>query len=299
MTTSNRNDRPQPERRALLRALAAGPALAIPLILSPSQSRAQTADDSALAAATMGLISTNICSVMPETTEGPYYIDPKLVRRVIEEDRPGIPLRMQLQIVTADCRPVSTARVDIWHCDAQGNYSGYASQGSDTGLDTRGQTFLRGTQFSDAQGVVTFETIYPGWYRGRTTHIHYKVFLNDRTVLTSQVFFPDALSEYVYEKSPVYRRADQRDTLNSIDSIAAQAGEGAYCAIREQQDRYSAALVIGIDPAAKWTERAQGMNGPPPQGPARLAGPPGLPADGQALPPFAQRQDTTRIFPGS
>lgn len=295
MTTSKPDDRPQPERRALLRALTASPALAIPLVLSPDQSSAQTVDDSALAAVTMGLISTTICSVMPGTTEGPYYVDPKLVRRVIAEDRPGIPLRMQLQIVTADCRPVPAARVDIWHCDAQGNYSGYAKQGSDAGLDTRRQTFLRGTQFTDAHGIATFETIYPGWYRGRTTHIHYKVFLDDRTVLTSQIFFPDALSEHIYEKSPVYRRTDRRDMLNSMDSIAAQAGEGAYCAIREQQDRYSAALVIGIDPTAAWSNRNKAMNNAPSQEP-RPQGGPGAGQDRQA---FQRRQDTTRIFPGS
>ncbi|TPE61837.1 intradiol ring-cleavage dioxygenase [Sandaracinobacter neustonicus] len=300
-------------RRRLLQSLLVAPAAA----LAPgSAARAAATPDANHLAATLGLISSNVCSVMPATTEGPYYLDPKLVRRDISEGRPGIPLRLQLQVVTADCRPLSGARVDIWHCDAQGDYSGFAGQGSDAVSDTAGQTFLRGTQPTDANGIASFETIYPGWYRGRTTHIHYKIFLNDRTVLTSQIFFPDALSEHIFEKAPAYRRSGQRDTLNSIDGIAAEAGEGAYAAIREQKDRYIAALVVGIDPAARWTEGGPGgrgpdgmrPGGPPPGGlkgrppgppPGMRDGRPDGPPPGGPGGPMGQRTETTPIFPGS
>ncbi len=313
-------------RRDIFRALIAAPA-ALPLMAagnSFAQSRGSA--DLTLVAATMGLISSNVCAVMPETTEGPYYIDPKLVRQDIREDKKGIPLRMQIQVVTADCRPLASARVDIWHCDAQGDYSGYANMGAQRNNDTTGQTFLRGTQLTDANGIATFETIYPGWYRGRTTHIHYKIFLDDKTVLTSQIFFPDALSEYIYLKSSEYKRSEERDTVNSIDGIAAQAGEGSYCSIREQKDRYIAALVVGVDPEAQWTEQNQGMNGFGPGG--RPGGPPGPDASGnkrgqkpEAPPPMPsgarngpppgpppggfggggprQRDDNTRMFPGA
>ena len=294
--------RPDAARRRLMRSLLAAPAAPFVLGGLGGIARAETAPDLALAAATMGLISTHVCALMPATTEGPYYLDPKLVRAAITEGKPGVPLLLQLQLVTADCRPIAGARVDIWHCDAQGNYSGYARQGSAAVVDTTGQTFLRGTQPTDAMGIAKFETIYPGWYRGRTTHIHYKIFLDERTVLTSQIFFPDALSEYLYDHAPDYAREQDRDTLNSIDGIAAEAGEGAYCAIREQQERYVAALVVGIDPAASWSERGQGMGGPPPGPPPDGARPDGPPPDGPppggAGGPMGRRDAATRIFPG-
>lgn len=201
---------------------------------------------------------------MPATTEGPFYLDPKLVRRDITESRPGVPLQLRMQVITAQCRPVEKARVDVWHCDAQGLYSGYMQQRPGMAGKTDNETFLRGTQTTDADGIVIFDTIYPGWYRGRTTHIHYKIFLDETTVLTSQIFFPDALSQYLYENAASYRRGETRDTANVHDGIAEEAGEGAYCAIREQRDRYSAALVVGIDPKSRWRESGFGAGGPPP-----------------------------------
>lgn len=283
-------------RREFLKTLAA-----LPIATAVAPAYALTGEqlptrDLTLAAATMGLISSNVGLVMPETTEGPYYLDPKTVRSDLTEGRPGIPLRMKLQVVTADCLPVKGARVDLWHCDAQGNYSAFSAPGSAESANTSREIFLRGTQFADENGVVGFETIYPGWYQGRTTHIHYKVFLDERTVLTSQIFFPDALSEFIYEKSPAYHRDRQRDTLNRIDGIAAQAGEGAYAAIREQSDRYVAALVVGIDPNATWSERSHAMPGgmPPKWGERPPGPPPGAPGG-----PERRRDASTPIFPGA
>ena len=246
-------------RRGLLRALAAAPVAAT----FPMAVRAQDA-----AASAAGLISSSVCLVMPETTEGPYYIDPELVRADIREDKTGVPLAMKIQVVDANCQPIAGARVDIWHCDAQGNYSGYANQGSDGTLNTEGQTFLRGTLIADDSGIVDFTTIYPGWYRGRTTHIHYKVFLDETTVLTSQIFFPDALSQYLFENAADYVRDGTRDTVNKNDSIAQDAGDGAYCYIKEQSDGYVAALVVGVNPDAVSSEGAMGgaPMSPPPDG---------------------------------
>lgn len=262
-------------RRTLLKVLALVPFSG--LASAPAWAQA--------AAARAGLITPNVCLVSPETTEGPYYIDPKLIRADITEDRDGIPLELAIQVVTADCEPVEGARVDVWHCDAGGNYSGFAGQGSAAVADTTGETFLRGTQFTGADGVATFQTIYPGWYRGRTTHFHYKVFLDERTVLTSQIFLPDALSQYIFEHVPPYSdRGGERDTYNSNDSIAAEAGEAAYAAIREQDDRYFAALVVGINPDEEWVSGGgpSGPGGPPP------GGAPGQP----------QSSGTVRIDPG-
>jgi len=266
-------------RRALLASLAASPVAIAGLGAFPAAARAE--------ASAIGLITPNVCLVSPETTEGPYYFDPALLRGDITEDKSGVPLELRLQVVDANCVPIAGARVDIWHCDAQGNYSGYATQGSDGTLDTTGETFLRGTQSTDDSGIVAFTTIYPGWYRGRTTHIHYKVFLDERTVLTSQIFFPDALSEYLFLNVPEYQRDETRDTVNATDDILQQAGDGAYAAIREQSDRYLAELVVGVDPTATSTEAEM------PGGPADAIG------DAPSGPPPANGPDPDTIGVGS
>ncbi|MFV0291913.1 MAG: intradiol ring-cleavage dioxygenase [Paracoccus sp. (in: a-proteobacteria)] len=270
-------------RRNLLKFLSTSPAIGLGAAL-PTALQAE--------AASAGLLTGNVCTLMPEVTEGPYYIDPGLVRRDIREDKQGVSLKMRMQVVTADCQPVGNVRVDIWHCDAQGNYSGFLGQGSDTAEDTEDQTFLRGTQMTDDGGVVSFQTIYPGWYRGRTTHIHFKVFLDEKTVLTGQVFFPDALSQYIFDNDIEYIRSGSRDTVNRNDNIAAEAGEGAYAYLREQADGYDAVLVIGIDPAAKSQQGGDmGMGGDrPPEPPPEDAGGPSsgdtdeLPAAGSLIP---------------
>lgn len=188
-----------------------------------------------------------VCVITPEVTEGPYYFDPRLERADITEGRPGVATTVRLQVVDGMCRPLAGARLDIWHCDASGQYSGYANQTG--GVDTTGQTFMRGTQFAGENGVVEFQTIYPGWYAGRTTHIHFKVFLDEQTVLTGQIFFPDALSQFIYERvEPYSARGADRETLNSNDNIAAQATRASFAYVKELADKYLVAMIIGVDP---------------------------------------------------
>ena len=223
------------------------------------------------------LQGADVCAIIPEVTEGPYYFDPALERADITEGRPGIPLRIRLQIVDAECAVIEGARVDIWHCDATGVYSGYAGQGDDRSVDTTGETFMRGTLFADANGLVEFETIYPSWYRGRTTHIHFKVFIAENVILTGQIFFPDALSEYIFlNVAPYNDRAGNRDTLNSNDSIAAQSTRAAYAFIKELDEEYLAAMIIGVDPNAQSSISFSMDGGDRPEPPADGAGrPPG------------------------
>ncbi|MBL8266572.1 intradiol ring-cleavage dioxygenase [Steroidobacter sp.] len=242
-----------------------------------------------------------------QTTEGPYYFDPKLVRADITEGLSGVPLDIAFTVLDLAGRPVANARVDVWHCDAQGLYSGYSRQGEDGGTDLTGKTFLRGTQLANASGLVTFRSIYPGWYRGRTTHIHFKVISGTKTNLTSQFFLPDALSEFLYTQLPAYRRAQLRDTLNSNDGIAIEAGDTVEGTVREAQGRYIAALTLRVDPTANPSidrppvpgagpgpggaggrppgpppgDRPNGM--PPPGGPGMRGGPPrSAPLEGEA-----------------
>ena len=170
------------------------------------------------AAAPGRLIAGTACPLTPRQTEGPFYFDPRLVRRDISEGRPGARLRLRLQVVGAErCAPAVRARVDIWHCDAAGAYSGYESERS------AGERWLRGTQFGDADGIVAFETLYPGWYEGRAVHVHCKVTTPDGREVTSQIYFPDPLSDQVHAGS-AYRGRGGRRLRNDEDGIFRQTG---------------------------------------------------------------------------
>jgi protocatechuate 3,4-dioxygenase beta subunit len=150
------------------------------------------------------------CSITPEQTEGPFYVDTDQVRRDITEDRDGAPLRLALRVREGStCTSVSDALVDIWHADAGGVYSGFQSG--------QGETFLRGVQVTDGDGIVQFATIYPGGYQGRTVHIHAKVHIDNSTALTTQLYFDDDVSDSVLDGS-VYGGAGGR-TRNSDDDI--------------------------------------------------------------------------------
>ena len=217
------------------------------------------------------------CILTPHAEEGPFYSDPRLVRSDIAEGRPGVPLTLRLRVIEAGpCTAIKGARVDIWHCDAKGLYSAFPGQSDAHDVDETGKTFLRGTQVADEAGWVTFNTIYPGWYDGRTTHIHFKVFLDDRTVLTGQTFLPDALNEFIYTNVPDYGdRARQRMVINANDHVIERSDpqHRAFCAVKEERDRYVASLTLGVDRRAETTV---GRAGPPPPG-MRGGPPPGSP----------------------
>jgi protocatechuate 3,4-dioxygenase beta subunit len=188
-----------------------------------------------------------LCVLTPEAEEGPFYFDPELVRADITEGKQGAPLKLALQVVEAkDCTAIKDARVDIWHADGLGAYSGFARQATGS---TKGQTFLRGTQFTNGDGQTSFATIYPGWYPGRTPHIHFKVFLDGGKVLTGQLYFPDPVTDRVYAELLPYReRKGERDTLNSSDGIFRNEG-GAQTVVNltEEDGTYLAALVLGVE----------------------------------------------------
>ena len=147
------------------------------------------------AAVEAGLVT---CVLAPEQTEGPYYVDDAAVRRNVTEGKPGAPLTLRLTVVNASsCKPIKGAAVEIWHCDAAGVYSGVSQQG------TENERFLRGVQRTDAKGLAVFRTIYPGWYRGRTVHIHTMVHIGGNVVHTGQLYFADSVTDAVYRAEPV------------------------------------------------------------------------------------------------
>jgi protocatechuate 3,4-dioxygenase beta subunit len=168
------------------------------------------------------------CRLSTELTEGPYWFDVDAIRSDIREDREGTLLRLAIRVRdAASCEPIENAVVDIWHCDATGLYSGFeaASTGAPGGGGgpTDEETYLRGAQVTNAEGVVRFKTIYPGWYRGRTTHIHAKVHLDKRTLLTTQLFTTREWDDRVFAGDP-YAGEDGRDTFNEGDGIFTEDG---------------------------------------------------------------------------
>jgi protocatechuate 3,4-dioxygenase beta subunit len=189
------------------------------------------------------------CTLSPEQTEGPYYFDVDSIRGDIREDRPGMPLRLVMRVQdSAACTPIANAVVDIWHCDAGGVYSGFesASQGGPGGgARTDDETYLRGAQVTNADGIVELTTIYPGWYRGRTVHIHTKVHLDTSTLLTSQLYFDEQVTAAVHQTAP-YASRSGRDTFNDGDGIFSGAGERALLTLAKEGDGYRGVITLAV-----------------------------------------------------
>jgi protocatechuate 3,4-dioxygenase beta subunit len=176
----------------------------------------------------------------PEQTEGPYYLDDHKVRRNITEGRPGAPLTLRLTVVdVSTCKPIKGAAVDIWHCDAGGVYSGTSVQG------TEDERFLRGIQRTDAKGLALFQTLYPGWYSGRTVHIHAMVHIGGNVVHTGQLYFPDTLTDTVYKRLP-YGRRPNRTTRNVADSIYRNGGKRSTLKLRKSGMGYVGSIAMGV-----------------------------------------------------
>ena len=130
------------------------------------------------------------CVLLPEKTLGPFPLDQQFDRRDVTEGYEGHPVRLGLRVVDQSCAPVPGAKVEIWHADATGDYSAFIDGGG--GKDeAAGTTFLRGTQTANDEGIVEFLTVFPGWYHGRTPHIHLRVRVADTAVLASQMFFDE------------------------------------------------------------------------------------------------------------
>jgi protocatechuate 3,4-dioxygenase beta subunit len=187
------------------------------------------------------------CVLTPEAGEGPFYLDPRLVRGDITSGQAGAPLQLALQVVReGDCATLANARVDVWQADAIGLYSGYEKQSGVGGVSPAvavGQQYLRGTQFTDSKGQVQFRTIFPSWYGGRTPHVHFKVFLAGREVVASQLFFPDEISKEVFAEWRPYREhVSKRRVFNDNDPIK----QGVHSTVTRGRNSYAATAVLVV-----------------------------------------------------
>jgi protocatechuate 3,4-dioxygenase beta subunit len=190
------------------------------------------------------------CVLIPEETEGPYPLDlsgsEEFFRTDITEGNEGVPLTLTFSLVDVEssCAPIEGARIDVWHCDALGVYSGY----SQPGTDATGETFCRGIQLTDANGQATFQTIYPGWYEGRITHIHFQVFLDSGLAATSQIAFPPETTDAVYAVAP-YSEKGPNTSVTSFeqDNVFSDGTQYQMASVTGGVDaRLIATMLVGV-----------------------------------------------------
>jgi protocatechuate 3,4-dioxygenase beta subunit len=163
------------------------------------------------------------CDEIPDETSGPYPDTKDMIdsatydRSDITEDRTGTPLTLTLTVEDASnsCAPIAGAKVMIWHCDKDGIYSEYSNS---TNAGSTSTTYLRGWQVTDANGTVTFKTIYPGWYTPRATHIHIEIYSGSTVKKVTQIGFPDDVNQTVYAQTSLYTKG-QNSTTDDSDQV--------------------------------------------------------------------------------
>jgi protocatechuate 3,4-dioxygenase beta subunit len=198
----------------------------------------------------------------PEQEEGPYYVDLGKVRSNIVEGVEGVPLALKIRAINpTTCAPLENAAIDIWQCDALGVYSEEAQEG------TSGDGFLRGIQFTNSDGYAELQSVWPGHYAGRATHIHVKVHIGGtrtrksysggHVAHTGQMFLPEAMNDRVYERAP-YSSTTTARVANAADRVYSQQG-GARSVLKTSGQigsALTASIVLGVNP--KLTPSAAG-----------------------------------------
>jgi protocatechuate 3,4-dioxygenase beta subunit len=221
---------------------------------APTSATTDTADTAPVAAAA-------VCTLTKEVTEGPYYLDGQYVRSDITEGKTGFPLKLTLTVVDDDtCATISNALVEIWHCDALGEYSGYVGNNGHNEPDSG--TFLRGGVLTNSSGVANITTVYPGWYRGRCVHIHVKVHVNvtltsdgsftgGTELHTGQLFFDETVTAKVGALSPYSANTVTRTTLAQdgiYDDGGAASGLLTLTALGSSPSAgYAGTLTLGVE----------------------------------------------------
>lgn len=223
---------------------------------SASSSTALSTNNTSSTATSMSTSSSSgVCTLIPTETIGPFplstLLDNSLVlRENIAEEKTGVPLQVKLKLVDINnnCSPVS-AYVYIWHCDKEGSYSGYSTNNN---AGQAGKTYCRGVQYTDTSGVAHFTTIYPGWYAGRITHIHFQIFLTTygssaRSTAISQMAFPMAITSAVYNSALYTKGQNTSVTSFSADNVFSDGVEYQMATVTGSvAEGYVAELEVGI-----------------------------------------------------
>ena len=242
---------------ALVAACAPATLSAASATSAATQGAATTAAATAAAAsAPAAAVVLPSCVVRPALTEGPYFVDEKLNRSDIRSDpstnatKPGVALALTVlvsKVTGTSCAALAAATVDVWHCDALGVYSDATDP---TFGSTKGTKFLRGYQTTDASGAAKFTTIWPGWYQGRATHIHFKVRTTaaggQASDFTSQLFFNETLNDQIFALPPYSQKGGAGRMRNEKDGIFLQSGGKLTLDPTKTADGYAATFDIGL-----------------------------------------------------
>ena len=176
-------------------------------------------DNSALKITKAPSIDDKVCILSKAQVEGPFHLSAPM-RADVTEGKPGVPFELSVQVVGIDgCTPLAGVTLEIWHCDAEGNYSAHPKLSRDlwrsleylewnVGMrrePSNDDIWLRGAQQTDKNGVATFQTIFPGWYDLRAPHIHFKIGGPQGELFTSQFYFDDATASDIYRNHTDYK----------------------------------------------------------------------------------------------
>jgi protocatechuate 3,4-dioxygenase beta subunit len=195
------------------------------------------------------------CTVVPTETSGPYPILSgqlaATLRTDIRESEAGQLHKIKLKILgSTNCEPIANAEVDIWHCNAYGNYSGYTTNGHSGTTNSAGQTWLRGRAMTDANGEVEFTTIFPGWYSGRLCHVHFEVKINGTSVKISQFTYPTTEKNTIHTTIAPYSTWGADPAVATTDNVFSDGTTGqvatlVYNSTTLSWDSYLEATVPG------------------------------------------------------
>lgn len=232
---------------------------------APATAPAASASSSAAASPTVTRAIAECSVEIPQETAGPYPGDvsngPNALEAsgVVRQDITssfgtsttkvdGVPLTVTLTLLdnANGCVPLAGAAVYAWHCDRDGKYSLY-----DSGLEN--ENYLRGVQEADANGQVTFKTIYPGAYNGRWPHMHFEVFqsMNNATaagqvLAVSQIALTDAACREVYA-SAGYETSARNFPNTTLKSDNVFGDDGGIYQLAAMSGSVSAGYTAGLN----------------------------------------------------
>ncbi|QJT01465.1 intradiol ring-cleavage dioxygenase [Streptomyces asoensis] len=261
----HRLDKSMKRRRVLIggTAVAAAGGLAVAGFASADTTSGETASSAEAETAAGTSTTSGVCTLNAEVTEGPYSLDGALVREDIREDKEGFEVQYTFTVVDQanDCAPLADALVEIWHCDALGEYSGFV--GGNGHQEEDNGTFLRGGQLTDANGQCSITSIWPGHYVSRAVHVHMRVhtevtltddsYTGGEVIHTGQLFFDADINEEIQATSP-YSANTTKETTLANDSIyddgGASSGLLTLTALGSSvSDGYKATITVGVDSA--------------------------------------------------